>query len=511
MIFLQEAAVAAPPTTSWLEYALVAVLVVAQVGLLLQTLGKISRFRSLLRQPPLLQVVQVAVDPTKVADIAHSPDLYAELLQREVTDFPEVELIGYPVKPNDLSLGIVNTLNRYLLKSRGQVADFTLVKDVVERQSDALEEEINQATPLPLYLGLLGTMIGVIIGVFNMSAFTDAADPDLLGRGIAVLLGGVKIAMIASAVGLLATVLLSLAFRGAKSAVERQKNDFYSLVQSDLLPLVNQSTAASIGTLQSNLMKFNAEFTQNLTALSGVMSRLGEVMQSNEESIRQQKELVAEINRADLAQLSRANVTIWREMKVGVAQLEGFNAYLTGLNGMVQQSQALETRMADLLTRTNQFGALYDRTVQSMELNGALLGFLQSHFAELEKRRDLINNALLHVDDAVSGGFDELRDHLKAKTEAFKSTLLREEDLMSEALKSNRTNLDNLRYLENLHKQMQAMMERSAQQTTELRDTVTGLNREVNGFRRLVESELGRTLPQRVKGWFIRSKANGQA
>lgn len=508
MLFLQEAAVSAPPATSWLEYALVAVLVVAQAGLLIQTLGKISRFRGLLRQPPLLQVVQVRTHPDTVT--GQSPDLYAELVQRQSPDYPSTELVGYPEKPNDLSLGILNTLNRYLLKSRGQVADFALVKDVVERQSDALEEEINQATPLPLYLGLLGTMVGVIIGVFNMSAFTDAADPDLLGRGIAVLLGGVKIAMIASAAGLLATVILSLAFRGAKAAVERQKNDFYSLVQSDLLPLVNQSMAASIGTLQGNLMKFNDDFARNLTALSGVMGRLGEVMQSNEESIRQQKELVAEISRADLAQLSQANVTIWREMKVGVAQLEQFNAYLTGLNGMVQQSQALETRVADLLTRTNQFGALYDRSVQSMEFNGALLGFLQSHFAELEKRRDLINNALLHVDDAVSGGFDELRDHLKAKTEAFKSTLLREEDLMSEALASNRTNLDNLRYLENLHKQMQALMERNAQQTGELRDVVSHLSREVSGFRRVVEAEVGRTLPQRVKGWFLRPSPNGK-
>ena len=37
------------------------------------------------------------------------------------------------------------------------------MKDVVERYCDADEEEITTQQPIPLYLGLMGTMVGIII------------------------------------------------------------------------------------------------------------------------------------------------------------------------------------------------------------------------------------------------------------------------------------------------------------------------------------------------------------
>lgn len=39
------------------------------------------------------------------------------------------------------------------------------MKDVVERYCDAEEEEINIQQPIPLYLGLMGTMVGIIVGI----------------------------------------------------------------------------------------------------------------------------------------------------------------------------------------------------------------------------------------------------------------------------------------------------------------------------------------------------------
>ena len=78
-----------------------------------------------------------------------------------------------------LLLRIINAINAYLLKNKGATGDFLLIKDIVERYCDTKREEIETQLPMPLYLGLMGTMLGIIIGigyiaiVSGFSAFID--------------------------------------------------------------------------------------------------------------------------------------------------------------------------------------------------------------------------------------------------------------------------------------------------------------------------------------------------
>ena len=56
-------------------------------------------------------------------------------------------------------------MNNYLDNNKSAVSDFHLMKDIVDRNCDAKEEEIQTQIPVPLYLGLIGTMSGILIGV----------------------------------------------------------------------------------------------------------------------------------------------------------------------------------------------------------------------------------------------------------------------------------------------------------------------------------------------------------
>lgn len=56
---------------------------------------------------------------------------------------------------------ILDSINNYLQKNKGAVSDFMLIKDIVERNCDSKEEEITIQTPIPLYIGLMGTMLGI--------------------------------------------------------------------------------------------------------------------------------------------------------------------------------------------------------------------------------------------------------------------------------------------------------------------------------------------------------------
>ena len=91
------------------------------------------------------------------------PDLQShfELVQDETTNY----VLGIKTHhKNDILEVIISSLNKYLINNKGAVSDFHLMKDIVDRNCDAKEEEIHTQIPVPLYLGLTGTMLGILIG-----------------------------------------------------------------------------------------------------------------------------------------------------------------------------------------------------------------------------------------------------------------------------------------------------------------------------------------------------------
>ena len=124
----------------------------------------------------------------------------------------------------------INSINTYLLRNKGGVADFNLIKDIVERKTAADDNDINLSLSTPLYWGLLGTMAGIVVGLlifvftvnFTFDNTTTGNDP---ASGIKELLFGVCFGMTASAIGLFMTIRNSVSrYKGAKSIVEKRKN-----------------------------------------------------------------------------------------------------------------------------------------------------------------------------------------------------------------------------------------------------------------------------------------------
>ena len=83
-------------------------------------------------------------------------------------DKEEVSLISLPGE-NPLQKEINRVLNNYLIRNKGAASDYGLIKDVVERNCNSLEEEIETQTPWPLYFGLMGTMLGIIVGIGDIA------------------------------------------------------------------------------------------------------------------------------------------------------------------------------------------------------------------------------------------------------------------------------------------------------------------------------------------------------
>lgn len=187
---------------------IIVAIVAIQVYFVGDTLLKISLYKSIFMQRRYLQYND-------------------EYLQNESTP------IVCTAKMSSTFQQIIDNLNAYLLKNGNQIADYHLMKDIVDRNCDTKGEEINTQIPFPLYLGLMGTMLGILVGVGFLvfgggltelldtgTATIDSTSTSSTGNGIYQLLSGVALAMISSVCGIIFTTYASYRSKNAKRQLE---------------------------------------------------------------------------------------------------------------------------------------------------------------------------------------------------------------------------------------------------------------------------------------------------
>lgn len=355
----------------------------------------------------------------------------------------EVTLIK-AVESNTILDRVLTSVNTYLLRNKGAVSDFNLIKDVVERNTDAIDEEINSLLPIPLYLGLMGTMIGIVIGLFSMPSISDSN----FESAIDMLIGGVKVAMIASFIGLLFTVILSgWKYKGAKLHADGQKNNFFTWIQTQLLPVLSQNISSSIYSLQANLLQFNDTFSVNVNSFNGL---LGKILYSFDSQVN----LMNELKEVDVAQLAKLNVNVLQELRVSTKEFEKFNLFLNQLNSFVDNAEKLNHNINNQLDRTDDLAKIATSINSNTNLNEQLIDVLKSELNEVSVRKQIVSDAVVGVDDILTKSFSDFREHIHSQMIAMKEFTIKEEDLLEKLLKEDRGNLNELKKLGDMKKGM---------------------------------------------------------
>ncbi len=146
-------------------------------------------------------------------------------------------------KYSEIFRGIVKDINHYLEKNTGST-DFAILKDITDRHSDAVEEQIQTTSPFPIYIGLCGTLIGIVFGVCvlgfggGLEALLSTEEEITVTKGaegIADLLRGVGVAMLTTLFGVSLTISGSRKYKNANTENERRKNLFWLKRQKRLL------------------------------------------------------------------------------------------------------------------------------------------------------------------------------------------------------------------------------------------------------------------------------------
>lgn len=367
--------------------ALIILIIGLQVRSYLNTKNKINSYNSIF--PSYDSDYRIKNILVKVSE---EPDYESEE-DYLISDEEGVEVSQLDVTSSSPVMGrIITALNNYLSKNKGAASDFHLMKDVVERYCDAEEEEITTQQPIPLYLGLMGTMVGIIVGI-GAIAISGGLAGDSLMNHISELMTCVAIAMAASFTGVLCTTLIAWKSKDAVSKVQADKNRFYSWIQTELLPVLSGDAVNAIYLLQQNLMSFNQTFKANVAGLDTALSKIGDAS-------KEQVELIELIRDIDIRQVAQANIKVLKELKDCTSEMTTFNQYLHNVSGYLNAVNALNNNINEHLNRT-----------AAIERMGA---FFESEIAQVSEREQYINQVVANVDDTLKRTFEALSDNVRS-------------------------------------------------------------------------------------------------
>jgi len=345
---------------------------------------------------------------------------------------------GVDGEGNTIFRDIKASINKYIGSNRGSVIDFHLLKDAVDRHCDSVEDDINAQTPVPLYIGLAGTMIGVVIGLASLLAIKgglQAAVTSSNMTGVSNLLKGVALAMVASFFGIVLTTLNSLLFnRRYKIEEEKGKNSFLAWMQSELLPALPSDTSEVMQNLVHNLNRFNDQFTDNISVLSKTFDDVNRTYDK-------QSEILQLVNDMDVKKMATANVKVLKELQSCTEKLEQFNQYLDSLNDFNYQfSKQAETQQ--IFKNISDF---FDRH--------------KSYVANSVSTADaLLKDSMKKLNDTSSASVDEMKAHMVTLSENFKKMLDDEKKSFEDFSSTLRLQFDNnMKQMPNLSKQLEAI------------------------------------------------------
>lgn len=287
-------------------------------------------------------------------------------------------------------------VNTYLLNNYGAAVNFSIIKDLVEREVETRDEEISQSVPVPLYLGLAATMVGIIFGLLAM----PEVDGNNFSGGINSLIDGVKLAMTASLSGLLCTTVLSSFFyKRARAETLRRKNAQLSYLQAKLLPELIRAEDTGVSGLKASLDHFAREATGIVTGVQEAVTQTGR-------TITWQNEIIGRLERLDMTKVSKVNLELFDRLENNMEALRHFSQYLGSL-------EAIATHLGQFAERTRQVDALAGKIDSTLEESRELTRFLTSHFEKMEKA----GSAALRAVDLTESHFGESIGALRDRTQ----------------------------------------------------------------------------------------------
>lgn len=361
---------------------------------------------------------------------------------------------------------LLEEIQAFLLRNQGVVNSLDNLKDMSQRRLDAIATGLQATTATPLYIGLLGTFLGVIIGLF--AVVTDGVTDE----AISSFLLGVVVAMAGSFFGLLFTLLGNAAYRQAYERASDRHNDWLNFLQVQLLPRLQSDLSHGLSNLKLVLDEFNKDFFSRITDFKTVFSNLNQY-------VGLQERFIIALQQSDFSQLTEANLRFFEQIQKNESLFERFGQYLQGLNESMDLGRQAAVDIREIVGQLRQLDDVQGYLRQNEASIRKQLGYLSAHQEKMEQLTQGIQQHFIEAGDEI-GKLVQRRMQIMQKEEQDAGEQLREhfERLKQENVYQKITEqLQPIRQMEN---DVQGMRELFAETLKHLLETQQYLIRKIN-------------------------------
>ena len=155
---------------------------------------------------------------------------------------------------------LIEDINEYLESCKG-TATFNIIQNKTERRITKLYDRATSKASFPTHYGLMGTFIGVFLGLLAFLLISVFSEEGITDDAIHSLIAGVLVSMSTSFIGLRMSTKANDLISDAKNKSDDDKNEFYEYIQNKLMPSVDISLTEALGNLHQTVSDFEPSFS----------------------------------------------------------------------------------------------------------------------------------------------------------------------------------------------------------------------------------------------------------
>lgn len=440
---------------------------------------------------------------------------------KDKDDFDEDEVEDYE-ECDSVFKRIITSLNTYLRKNKGAASDYHLMKDIVERNCDAKENEIDTQIPTPLYTGLMGTVLGIIVGVVflvssgGLSALLDS-DYDLV-KGTSVpteIIGRISAQdVVDKNKRVIVEKNEEINFIKAEKIVAyaKENGEEIKLVSDDsgskgisallggiALAMIASFVGILFTTIASYIFKnakrkqeegkdeflswIQAELLPQLSSdVSGTLVKMGQNLKdfnktfsSNtkelsatldkvNESYRGQAAVLQSIKDLRINEIATANVTIYDKLKNSTQELGSVTQHISEYSEQLSKLGKYLENSENYLNQVKELNEKLDEGEERMKMIERLGQFFETELKQIQNRKSEMTKAVGEVDDALQEALIKMKDNVDKQFQKYEESSAKQQDILQEKLKETTALVEELKNLTAVKASLDKM-EKSAEKT----------------------------------------------
>lgn len=379
-----------------IEKVLIVIVVLYQIYLFYKVIMATNGMKKIFEEKYKLTTKQI----NELNDVIEEGDYgIDDDLQNEGADLKEVVLITTDSN-NHVNIRIKDSINSYLQHNFGAPVNFSILKDIVDREVDIEDSSVANSVQTPLYLGLAATMIGIILGLFAMPSI----EGDSFTEGINSLITGIKYAMIASLLGLgFTTILTTFFYKKAKKVLEEGKSEQLSDLQAYLLPVLISAEETGIAGLKSSLDYFSRNATE-------ITDKVTYSTQVNAQNLQHQLNILEKVEKINVTRVSKTNLELFDKLDSSMHVFKEFTSNIQDI-GVISNS------LRDFANKVKEVDVILNQMKEYMKDSYLLNKYLTEHLKKIEDAGGqsiaAVNLAESHFSDAIIKLTEEVENRIK--------------------------------------------------------------------------------------------------